>query len=258
MQVFILCGGQGTRIRGVADDAPKPMVEIGNRPILWHIMKGYAHAGFCDFTLLLGYRGDVIRRFFLDYKAMTCDAAVTLGGKVEYLTQHPEEDWRVVLADTGQNAMTGCRIRRGAKYLVGDRFLATYGDGLADVDLRALLAFHQQHGKLATVTAVRPPSRFGELGLDGDRVREFSEKPQVGAGWINGGFFVFERPFVERYLPDDENLSLEREPLARAARDGELMVFRHEGFWQPMDTYREWNILNDLWRSGKAPWKTWS
>lgn len=258
MQVFILCGGQGTRIRGVADNVPKPMVEIGGRPVLWHIMKGYSQAGFHDFALLLGYRGDVIRRYFLDYKAMTCDAAVTLGGKVEYLTQHPEEDWRVVLADTGQNAMTGCRIRRAAKYLLGDRFLATYGDGVADVDLKALLAFHGKHGKLATVTAVRPPSRFGELGLDGDRVREFSEKPQIGAGWINGGFFVFERAFVDRYLHDDENLSLERQPLSRAAQDGELMVFKHEGYWQAMDTYREWKLLNDLWQTGKAPWKTWS
>jgi glucose-1-phosphate cytidylyltransferase len=236
------------------------MIDIGGRPIVWHIMKSYAAAGHREFVLLLGYRGDVLRRFFLDYRAMTSDVAVTLagGGSVEYLAQHSAEDWRVVLAETGEAAMTGARLCRGAKYVQGDTFLATYGDGVSDVDLRKLVEFHKAHGKLATVTGVRPPSRFGELMTDGDRVVDFREKPQIGEGRINGGFFVFERGFVERYLRDDEGLILERDPLMRAARDGELIVFRHDGFWQPMDTYREWVILNELWRAGRAPWKTWA
>ncbi len=260
MQVLILCGGQGTRIRGVADDMPKPMVPIGDRPILWHIMKGYAAHGHRDFVLLLGYRGDAIRRFFLDYRAMTSDIAVTLGdkGKTEILACHSDEDWRVVLAETGEAAQTGARMFRGAYYLQGDTFLATYGDGVSNVDLAKLAAFHRAHGKAATVTAVRPPGRFGDLVLQGDRITEFREKPQVSEGWINGGFFAFERSFVDKYLRDDDKLILEREPLMRAAADGQLMVYRHEGFWQPMDTYREWTILNDLWKSGHAPWKTWT
>jgi len=260
MQVLLLCGGQGTRIRGVADDMPKPMVPIGERPILWHIMKGYAVHGHRDFVLLLGYRGDAIRRFFLDYRAMTSDIAVTLGakGKTEYLAQHAEEDWHVVLAETGEAAQTGARMFRGARYLEGETFLATYGDGVSDVDVAKLVAFHRAHGKAATVTAVRPPGRFGDLVIQGDRVTEFREKPQVSEGWINGGFFAFERSFVDQYLRDDDKLILEREPLMRAAADGQLMVYRHEGFWQPMDTYREWTILNDLWKAGRAPWRTWT
>jgi glucose-1-phosphate cytidylyltransferase len=258
MQVLILCGGQGTRIRGVADDLPKPLVPIGDRPILWHIMKGYAASGHRDFVLLLGYRGDAIRRFFLDYAAMTSDTAVTLGphAGVEVLARHCSEDWRVVLAETGGTAMTGARIFRGARYLQGDTFLATYGDGVSDIDLGRLVAFHRAHGKLATVTGVRPPGRFGELVTAGDRVTDFCEKPQLASGWINGGFFVFERAFVERYLRDDDSLVLEREPLMQAARDSQLMVYRHDGFWQPMDTYREWSMLNELWHAGRAPWKT--
>jgi glucose-1-phosphate cytidylyltransferase len=201
----------------------------------------------------------VIKRFFLDYPAMTSDVAVTLGGpgKVEVLSQHADEDWRVVLAETGEAAMTGARIQRGAKYLQGNTFFATYGDGVSDIDVDRLLAFHRGHGKLATVTGVRPPGRFGELVTQGDLVADFAEKPQIGSGWINGGFFVFERGFVEKYLRDEDGLTLEREPLMRAAADGQLAMFRHDGFWQPMDTYREWTILNDLWKAGRAPWKTW-
>jgi glucose-1-phosphate cytidylyltransferase len=259
MQVLILCGGQGTRIRGVADDLPKPMIEIGGRPILWHIMKDYAAFGHKEFVLLLGYRGDVIKRFFLDYPAMTSDVAVTLGGsgKVEVLSQHADEDWRVVLAETGLGAMTGARIFRGAKYLQGDTFLATYGDGVSDIDVGRLLDFHRAHGRLATVTGVRPPGRFGELVTKGDLVTEFAEKPQMGSGWINGGFFVFQRDFVERYLRDEDGLTLEREPLMKVAADGQLAMFRHDGFWQPMDTFREWTILNELWKGGRAPWRRW-
>ena len=257
--VLILCGGQGTRIRGVADDVPKPMMEIGGLPILWHIMKGYAAHGFRDFVLLLGYRGEVIRRFFLNYRAMMCDVTLSLGGtgRIEYRSRHQEEDWRVTLVHTGAEAMTGARVWRGAQRIGPGTFLATYGDGVSDIDLRALLRFHRTHGKLATVTGVHPPGRFGELRTRGGRVVEFREKPQLAEGAINGGFFVFERAFVEKYLADDDRLVLERDPLMRCAADGELMMFRHGGFWQPMDTYREWVILNDLWKSGKAPWKSW-
>ena len=183
---------------------------------------------------------------------------MTLGpAGTEVLSLHAQEDWRVVLAETGEAAMTGARVWRGAKYLRDDIFLATYGDGVSDIDLGKLVEFHRAHGLCATVTAVRPPGRFGELVATGDRVTEFAEKPQIGSGWINGGFFVFGRAFVERYLRDDEALTLEREPLMRAAADGQLAMFRHEGFWQPMDTYREWTILNDLWKTGRAPWQTW-
>ena len=257
MEVLVLCGGQGTRIRGVADDLPKPMIEIGERPIVWHVMKTYARHGFEDFVLLLGYRGEAVKDYFVNYRTMNADVAVRLGsgGGVEHLGPGGEEKWHVVLAGTGRDAMTGARIFRGARYVKGKSFLATYGDGVADVDVAKLVAFHRSHGKLATVTAVRPPGRFGALELEGDRVRAFTEKPQTTEGFINGGFFVFEKAFVDRYLSDDESLVLEREPLSRAAADGELMVYRHEGFWQPMDTYRDWVALNELWKSGKAPWR---
>jgi len=258
--VLILCGGQGTRIRGVADDVPKPMMEIGGLPVLWHIMKGYAAHGFRDFVLLLGYRGEVIRRFFLNYRAMMCDISVTLGspGKVEFLSRHREEDWKVTLVQTGADAMTGARVFRGARHVRGGTFLATYGDGVSDLDIGKLLAFHRRHGRLATITGVLPPGRFGELRTKAGRVIEFREKPQLAEGAINGGFFVFERGFVKRYLADDDRIILERDPLMRCAADGQLMMYRHDGFWQPMDTYREWVILNDLWKSGKAPWKIWA
>ena len=260
LTTLILCGGQGTRIRGVADDMPKPMVDIGGRPLVWHVMKGYAQHGVTDFVLLLGYRGEAIKDYFLNYRARGADIAVTLDGpgRVEMLqAPHDEDDWRVVLANTGVDAMTGARIVRGTRYVKGDTFFATYGDGVADVDLTALLDFHKAHGKLATVTGVRPPGRFGELAIQGDRVASFNEKPQLTEGLINGGFFVFEREFVRRYLRDEEDLVLEREPLMQAARDGELWVYRHEGFWQPLDTFREWTLLNGLWKSGQAAWKTW-
>lgn len=258
IQTLILCGGQGTRIRGVADNIPKPMIEIGGRPIVWHIMKTYAAYGFTDFVLLLGYRADVVKEYFSNYRLMTSDVAITLGsgGGLEYLSNLGDEQWRVVLTNTGQDSMTGARIFRGSRHLNDSTFMATYGDGLANVDLPALLAFHRNHGKLATVTGVRPLGRFGELVIDEQRVVRFDEKPQ-GSSYINGGYFVFEREFVERYLSDDEELSLEATPLSRAAEDGELMVYRHEGFWQPMDTYRDWLSLNELWKTKNPPWKTW-
>ena len=257
LPVLILCGGCGTRIRGVADDTPKPMVDVGGRPLIWHIMKGYAMHGVTDFVLLLGYRGEVIRDYFLNYRTRVADVAVRLDGEVEVLQSHDESLWRVTLVDTGQDVMTGARIFRGAKY-GGGTFFATYGDGVANVDVGHLLDFHKRHGKLATVTGVRPPGRFGELVVSGDQIVGFDEKPQVTNGLINGGFFVFEREFVNRYLHDDGGLMLERGPFMQAARDGVLCVYRHDGFWLPVDTYKEWALLNELWQSGKAPWKTWT
>lgn len=258
MQVVILCGGQGTRIRDVADDLPKPMIPIGSRPILWHIMKGYAHHGLADFILCLGYKSWVIKRFFLDYHLAHTDFSVRVSAPdaphIHGCAQ--VEDWNVTLAETGHDAQTGCRIKRIEKYVRGDTFMVTYGDGVADIDIRRLLAFHKAHGRIGTVTAVRPPGRFGEIALRGQQVLDFSEKPQVSQGWISGGFFVFERRLLDR-LQDDPELIFERGPLTELARDGELMAYQHEGFWQPMDTARDYRFLNDLWSSGSAPWKVW-
>lgn len=259
MKVVILCGGQGTRLREETEIRPKPMVEIGGKPVLWHLMKYYAHFDLRDFVLCLGYKGHMIKDFFLNYETRMNDFTVHLGREqgVEFHSAHPEEGWRVTLAETGPTALTGARVRRARKYLDGP-FCLTYGDGLGDIDLDGLLRFHRAHGKIGTVTGVRPPQRFGELLLEGDRVSEFSEKPQVTAGMINGGFFVFEQEFVDRYLDDRDDLVLELEPLQRLAADGELMAWQHQGFWQPMDTYREWKLLEDLWTSGQAPWKVWT
>ena len=258
MQVVILCGGQGTRIRDVADDIPKPMIPVGGRPILWHIMKGYARHGLTDFVVCLGYKSWVIKRYFLDYHLAAADFTLNLGDPDSLRLQGPpaEEHWQVTLAETGIDAMTGCRVKRVEKHLSGDTFLLTYGDGVSDVDVGKLLAFHRSHGKLGTVTAVRPPSRFGEIDLEGPRVTDFSEKPVTARGWINGGFFVFSRRFLER-LQDDPVLVLEQAPLRQLAADGELMAYRHDGFWQPMDSSRDYKYLNDLWDRGAAPWKTW-
>lgn len=259
MKTVVLCGGQGTRLREETEVRPKPMVEIGGRPILWHIMKLYAHYGLKEFVLCLGYKGFVIKDFFLNYEARMNDCTVSLGSKpaVSFHNGHGEEGWTVTLAETGESAMTGARVSRVRRYLNREPFCLTYGDGLGDIDIASLLRFHRSHGKIGTVTGVRPPGRFGELILDNQQVNIFAEKPQVTEGCINGGFFVFEPEFVERYLNDDENLVLEKEPLQRLAADGELMVWSHDEFWQPMDTYREWKILEDLWESGRAPWKVW-
>jgi len=237
MKVVILCGGQGTRLREQTETIPKPMVEIGGKPILWHIMKTYSHFGLNEFVLCLGYKGNVINQYF---------------------GQRGNNDgWSVSLVETGELAMTGARVFRVKDHLKNQPFCLTYGDGLGSIDIAALLAFHKAHGKLATVTGVRPPSRFGELMLDGNKVVEFAEKPQVTESFINGGFFVMEPQFIERYLSDDDALTLEREPLQRAAIDGELMMFAHTGFWQPMDTYREWKMLEEMWDNGRAEWKMW-
>jgi len=261
MKAAILCGGRGTRLREVSDLIPKPMVQIGDKPILWHIMKTYAAHGINEFVLLLGYKGDVIREFFLNFAAHTTDVTIDLsrtdGGR---LTFHgmPSEPWKVTLVDTGEHAMTGARLRRARRYLDdADLFCATYGDGVGNVDLSALLDFHRGHGKLASVTGVLPPGRFGELSVQDGRVSKFSEKPQVSGGRINGGFFVFHRDVLRDYLDDREELVLEREPMERLAAAGELMMYRHDGFWQPMDTPREYQSLNESWATGHAPWKIW-
>jgi len=258
MKVVILCGGQGTRLREETELRPKPMVEIAGRPILWHIMKLYAHHGLTDFVLCLGYKGYIIKDFFLNYEGRMKDFTVRLGStpSVRFHNGHGEEGWSVTLVETGETAMTGARVRRARRYLDGP-FCLTYGDGVGDVDIGALLKFHRSHGRIATVTAVRPPGRFGELRVEGHRVTSYTEKPQITEGFINGGFFVFEREFADRYLNDRDDLVLEKEPLGRVAADGELMVWQHDGFWQPMDTYREWKLLDDLWSKGEAPWKIW-
>lgn len=256
VQAVILCGGLGTRLAEETEVRPKPMVEIGGKPILWHIMKLYSHYGVTDFILCLGYKGDVIREYFLNYGSMHSDVAVNIGERrVEHLDPfHDEANWRVVLAETGQLTPTGGRLNRIARYVEGEEFMATYGDGVADVNLNELLAFHRKQGKLATVTGVRPATRFGELRLRGDLAYEFREKPQLEEGWINGGFFVYRRDALKYLGPDS---ILEREPLEQLARDGELAVFRHPGYWRPMDTMRERRALEEEWATGSPPWKVW-
>ncbi|HEX7773622.1 MAG TPA: glucose-1-phosphate cytidylyltransferase, partial [Pyrinomonadaceae bacterium] len=253
----ILCGGQGMRLREETEYRPKPLLEIGGRPILWHIMKIYAHAGFRDFVLCLGYRGQMIKEYFLNYEAMNNDFTVCLGRqqRIAYHNAHAEQDFNVTMADTGLETMTGGRVSIVKKYIDDDNFMVTYGDGVADLDIRAVFDFHMSHGRIATVTSVRPTSRFGILDLsDKGEVRGFVEKPQLD-GWANAGFMVFNRRIFD-YL-GDEHCILEREPLERLAREGELLAYRHEGFFYAMDTYREYLYLNDLWASGRAPWRIW-
>jgi glucose-1-phosphate cytidylyltransferase len=260
IKAVILCGGQGTRIREASEAMPKPMLPIGGKPIVWHIMKMYAAHGITEFVLCLGYKGWVIKEFFLNYRAMTSDVAVTLGQNhaVEILGGGREEEWKITLAETGEDTMTGGRVAAVRRYVEGDEpFCLTYGDGVSDVDITKLLAFHREHGKACTVTAVRPPGRFGEMPRAGDAVSEFNEKPQATGGFINGGFFVCDGRRIWDVLPQDKKLVLEQEPMRRLAERQELIAFRHTGFWQPMDTLREFTLLNDLWSSGRAPWKTW-
>jgi glucose-1-phosphate cytidylyltransferase len=253
MQAVILCGGRGTRLHEETNLKPKPMVPIGGRPILWHIMRRYRAYGIRDFVLCLGYKGDVIRDYFLNFRHYNADIEVDLSdGAVSLLARH-DVDWRVRLVDTGLEAMTGARIRRVQQHIDAPRFFATYGDGLADIDMQSLLRFHEEQGKLITVTAVRPPSRFGELLVDGALVRSFSEKPQTGAGWINGGFLVIERAALASFA-DREDLSLEAHVLEDMAAQGQLAVYKHEGFWQCMDTFREMQLLNEIWAAGQVPW----
>lgn len=256
MKVVVLAGGLGTRLAEETELKPKPMVEVGGHPILWHILKHYGHFGFREFCVALGYRGEVVKRYFLDYHTFSGHLTVDLGRGTSSVRDAGAEEWLVHLVDTGGETNTGGRVRRLKPWLGEETFLLTYGDGVSDVDLKALLAFHRAHGRLATLTAVRPPSRFGGLVFDGDRVADFSEKPQVGEGWINGGFMVFE-PGVFRYLSGDSD-SLESVALEKLAADGELFAYRHEGFWQCMDTLREKRHLEALWQGGDAPWKVWT
>jgi glucose-1-phosphate cytidylyltransferase len=252
--VVILCGGMGMRLKEETEFRPKPMVEIGQHPILWHIMQCYSRYGFQRFILCLGFRGKVIKEFFLNYSIHASDVEVHLGQNagITVLNHNEPEDWTVTLADTGLNTMTGGRVRRIQKYVKSEHFMLTYGDAVSDVDLGALYQFHLAHGKAATVTGVCPPSRFGELEVDNGRVTSFSEKP-VGSGLINGGFFVFSKKLFD-YLPENDSLVLEREPLEGLSRDGELMVRPHEGFWQCMDTLRDVTYLRSLADSGQTPW----
>jgi glucose-1-phosphate cytidylyltransferase len=256
LKTVILAGGLGTRLSEETVVKPKPMVEIGGHPLLWHIMNIYASQGFGEFVVALGYRGDLVKDYFLRFNAMNADLTLDLATGATQVHDGDHPQWKVHLADTGLETQTGGRLLRLRGWLEGDDlFLMTYGDGVADIDLSALLAFHRRHGRLATVTAVRPPARFGAITFDGDRVTRFAEKPQVGEGWINGGFFVLDRTVFD-YIDGDQT-PWEQGPMERLSAEGQLMAYRHEGYWQPMDTLREKHLLETLWRSGRAPWKVW-
>ncbi len=260
MKVVILCGGKGTRLREETEFRPKPMVPIGARPILWHIMKIYATHGHHDFVLCLGYKGDMIREYFRNYLWNTCDATLTLGRnpQVEFHSKHNEEDWRVTLADTGEETMTASRVKQIQKYIPkGEPFLLTYGDGLAPIDINASIAAHRAAGKVCTISAVHPAGRFGSLQVDPDGgIHKFAEKPQFETAYINGGYMVCDYRLFN-YLPADPGVMLERQPMDALVRDSQLNAFKHDGFWQPMDTYQECQHLNRLWADGTAPWKIW-
>lgn len=259
MKTVILAGGLGTRLAEETAIRPKPLVEIGGKPILWHIMNIYAAFGFAEFVLALGYKGEQIKKYFLVFYMLNNDLNIDLGsGRVKPYTPDGgrQQPWRVHLIDTGYATETGGRIKRLQPLIGGERFMLTYGDGVADIDLQRLVAFHQSHGKLATITAVRPPARFGSLRFKGDLVAEFVEKPQVGEGWINGGFFVLE-PGVLDYIEGDDTI-FERGPLERLAADKQLVAYKHDGFWQCMDTLRDVRLLESLWQSGSPPWKVWA
>lgn len=259
MQVVILCGGEGTRLRDVSEALPKPMFPIGGKPIVWHIMKYYASFGLKKFILCLGYRNDIFVDYFLNYHSRNSDVTVRLSkeGNIQFHNDHGETDWEVTLANTGSESMTGHRVFQIQKYLTEENFLLTYGDGLSTVDIKKLIGFHLEHKKLVTMSAVHPSGRFGEMDVSNNRVLQFNEKPQTGAGYINGGYMVLHRDFICRYLTDDPTLVLEHAPLIRAAQEGEIMAHCHDGFWQCMDTPREYKFLNSLWDSGEAPWKKW-
>ena len=254
MKAVILAGGFGTRLSEYTDVRPKPMVEIGGKPILWHIMNIYAHYGIKEFLIALGYKGEVIKEYFLNYYALNSDFTVDLSNGTIHPHAKKNVDWKVTLVDTGATSMTGGRVKRMKPYLE-ETFLLTYGDGLANVDIPSLIEFHRQHGKLATITAVHPTARFGELQILNQQVNKFKEKPQIDQGWINGGFFVLEPEFLD-YIEHDQTI-LEKEPLEQVAQMGELMAYHHNGFWQCMDTVRDRDVLQNFWKSEKAPWKVW-
>lgn len=256
MKTIILAGGFGTRLSEYTDIRPKPMVEIGGQPILWHILNIYARYGFNDFVIALGYKGEVIKDYFLNYYPLKSDFTIDLSnGKANYLHKK-SVNWKVALVDTGLDSMTGGRVKRLREYIGDETFMLTYGDGVANIDIRKLVEFHKAHGKMATITAVHPAARFGELLISKDQdVLSFKEKPQTSQGWINGGFFVLEPEFLD--LIEGDHTVLEVEPLERAASAGELKAYLHDGFWQCMDTIRDKNILEELWQIQKAPWKVW-
>ena len=255
MKTVILAGGLGTRLQEETTVKPKPMIEIGGKPILWHIMKIYATHGFKEFVIALGYKGEIIKDYFLNYRYRASNVSIHLKDGEVTLLDGDSEDWMVHLLDTGLQSQTGGRVKRAAQFIGHETFMLTYGDGVANIDIRRLLAFHRGHGRLATVTVVRPPARFGGVRFDGDLVVRFEEKPQIGEGWINGGFFVLE-PGVADYIEGDDT-TFEQEPLERLAKDRQLAAYRHEDFWQCMDTLRDVRSLERLWQSGQAPWKTW-
>ncbi|MBI5212500.1 MAG: glucose-1-phosphate cytidylyltransferase [Nitrospirae bacterium] len=255
MKIAILAGGLGTRLSEETAVRPKPMVEIGGKPILWHIMNIYWSHGFNDFIIALGYKGDVIKEYFLNYYNLNSDLTISLKTGEVLASKNCFRDWTVRLVDTGLHPMTGGRLLRLKEYLKEETFMLTYGDGVGNINIRDLLKFHQSHGRIATVTSVRPTPRFGGITFEGNQVIEFTEKPQTGEGWINGGFFVFQ-PEVFDYIKGDDTI-LERDPLENLARDRQLMAYRHDGFWQCMDTARDWKLLEELWDKGNAPWKVW-
>jgi len=257
MKTVILCGGKGTRLREETEFRPKPMVEIGGKPILWHIMSTYSHYGFNEFILCLGYKGEIIREYFYQYALQNRNFTIALKtGRCAYHGANEIPDWRVTLVNTGDDTMTGGRIKQIESYIDEDDFFLTYGDGLTNLDITDTLNFHRAHGKIGTVTGVSPPSRYGELYIEGDRVSSFREKPEITGGTINGGYFVFSKRFFD-FLDDREDCILEQQPLARLGAMGELKVFQHRGFWQCMDTYRDYKYLQGLWKSENPPWKVW-
>ena len=258
-KVVILCGGRGVRFHEATEHRPKPLIEIGEKPILWHIMKIYAHYGYQNFVLCLGYKGEMIKKYFLDYQLMNSDFTIQLGGKstTEVHSVPQELEWEITLAETGLNAMTGARIKRIENYIDSDLFMLTYGDAVANLNIKHLVDFHLAHNKIGTITAVRPLSRFGELQVGKDNiVKEFREKAVIQGDYINGGFFVFDRR-VFNYVVDDDNCTFEREPLVRLAKDGQLAAYIHNGYWQCMDTYRDWQVLNQEWEGGNPLWRVW-
>lgn len=258
MKVVILCGGLGTRLREETEFRPKPMVYIGNRPILWHIMKIYAHYGYREFILCLGYKGEMIKEYFYNYELLNSDFTIEYGNskRIEIHSEVAEKGWKITLADTGDKSLKGARLKMIQKYVDTDTFMVTYGDGVADIDIRALLDFHNKHGRMATVTGVKPVSRFGELKVKGHLVTRFMEKPEISSARISGGFFVFNRAIFD-HLRIDDPLDLEVGTLDKIAQMGELMVYNHPGFWACMDTLRDVEYLNTLWQTGKAQWKVW-